>query len=321
MTFPVNQLVSFTLGCAVAAGAAGVLCRRRRSGAAAERERRRSEEEIRRLNAELESRVAERTAELALVNQSLTLEIQQRKQAQEEISWLAADLELQKEALEAANHELESFSSSVSHDLRAPLRHAKGFSQAFLEDFGETVPPEGVVQLERVVASCARMESLIDDLLKLARVTRAGIHCRSVNLSDLAREVAEELRQNRQGRHVEFVVSREAQVFGDEHLLRIALENLVGNAWKYTGKRDGAVVEFGVRDGEERVFFVRDNGVGFDMAHADRLFNPFQRLHNQADFDGTGIGLATVQRIVHRHGGRIWAESAPDAGATFFFTL
>ena len=224
--------------------------------------------------------------------------------------------------LEAANRELEAFSHSVSHDLRAPIRHIDGFIRALLEDHGERLGERGKEDLERVLAASRRMSQLIDDMLHLSRVTRAERTRELTDLAALAREIAAELRRNHPGRRVEFEAGQAEPAQCDPRLMRIALENLLGNAWKFTGKRDDARVEFGAseRDGKP-VYFVRDNGAGFDMSYVTRLFGAFQRLHSDDDFPGTGVGLATVQRIVHRHGGRIWAEAEIGKGAAFYFTL
>lgn len=250
-------------------------------------ERIRAEEEIRRLNAELEERVRERTRRL-----------------------------------EAANRELESFSYSVSHDLRAPLRSIEGFSKALQEDYEAKLGAEGKDFLRRVRSATQRMAGLIDDLLTLSRMSRAEMRSDSVDLSALSDEIAEELRRHEPQRTVSVVVQPGMQARGDPSLVRVVLQNLLHNAWKFSGRRRDARIEVGTieRNGRQ-VFFVRDNGVGFDMAYADRLFGAFQRLHGEADFPGTGIGLATVQRIVRRHGGEVWAEAAPEQGATLFFTL
>jgi light-regulated signal transduction histidine kinase (bacteriophytochrome) len=227
-----------------------------------------------------------------------------------------------KSAAEAANRELESFSYSVAHDLRAPLRGIDGFSQALLEDYHDKLDDDGRTYLKFVRESAQHMAQLIDDLLKLSRVTRSEFRQESSDLSSLARGVLAQLERADPDRRVEMVVKDGVVVQGDSRLLKIVLENLLGNAWKFTGKRADARIEFGatVSDGQ-RVFFVRDNGAGFDQAYAEKLFGVFQRLHAATEFEGTGIGLATVQRIVSRHGGRIWAEGAVDNGATFYFTL
>lgn len=224
--------------------------------------------------------------------------------------------------LKAVNKELEAFSYSVSHDLRAPLRHIDGFSQALSEEYAGAFDDKGKNYLRRMRGASQRMGELIDDLLRLSRVTRAEMRHERVSLSDLARTVAEELQKTEPDRRVEWAIAPRLAAEGDRPLLRVALENLLGNAWKFTRNRPGAKIEFGMIRREGRsAYFVRDDGAGFDMAYAGKLFSPFQRLHREEEFPGTGIGLATVQRIVHRHGGRIWAEGAVGRGATVFFTL
>jgi PAS domain S-box-containing protein len=225
-------------------------------------------------------------------------------------------------ALSAANAELEAFSYSVSHDLRAPLRSINGFSTVILEDYGHQLDPEARALFERVRAAAERMGQLIDDLLGLAGVGRAEMRQQAVDLSAIAREVTDQLREQAPGRDVVVRISDDALARGDRRLLRVALENLLHNAWKFTGDQPRAVIEFGAGEHDgHRVFFVRDNGAGFDMAYAHRLFGAFQRLHAFGEFEGNGIGLATVQRIVRRHGGQVWAEGAVGEGATFTFTL
>src|SRR5918997_1252639 len=236
------------------------------------------------------------------------------------------DLEDANHELEATNRELEAFSYSVSHDLRAPLRSIDGFSQILLEDYSDEIDEEGKDYLGRVRAASQRMGRLIDDILGLSRVTRGVMSRERVNLSSLAGEVAEELREARPDRTVELTVQRGLEVWGDPTLLRVALVNLMGNAWKFTEKEREAKVAFGQDEelshkGRVPVYYVSDNGAGFEMAYADKLFGAFQRLHGAEEFEGTGIGLATVQRVVHRHGGRIWAKGEVGQGATFFFTL
>jgi light-regulated signal transduction histidine kinase (bacteriophytochrome) len=241
--------------------------------------------------AELEQRVAERTVQLAAINQ-----------------------------------ELEAFSYSVAHDLRVPLRAIDGYSQLLLEDAADRLDVDDRHHLERIRAATQRMHQLIDDLLELSRLSRGDLERIPLDLSALAQAVAADLRRRSPGRQVEFVVAPGVMVRADAELMRAVLENLLGNAWKFTSKAPAARIEFGemreLRDGqEERIYFVRDNGVGFDTAQADKLFHAFQRLHAQDDFPGTGIGLATVRRVIHRHGGRVWAQGVEGQGATFYFTL
>jgi signal transduction histidine kinase len=228
----------------------------------------------------------------------------------------------QAQAAEAANKELEAFSYSVSHDLRGPLRGIAGFSQALVEDETDRLSPKGRDYLNRVRAGAQRMGELIDDLLRLSRVTRADLKKERVDLSALAGVVAGELRKANPTREVNVIIEPNATATADPRLVRIVLENLLGNAWKFTAKKSAATIELGTRvDDGTRVYFIRDNGAGFDMQYAERLFGAFQRLHSDKEFAGTGVGLATVQRIVVRHGGRIWAEGAVGKGATFQFTL
>jgi PAS domain S-box-containing protein len=253
-------------------------------------------------------------------------DITERHAAEAALQHLNADLErrvVERTAqLEAINKELESFSYSVSHDLRAPLRSIDGFSQALLEDYGDKLDSDGQEYLQRVRAATQRMAQLIDDLLSLARVTRSELHHDLVDLSAHAATIAEELQRTQPDRLVAFMIAPGLVTHGDERLLHLVLDNLLANAWKFTSKRPCAQIEFGaVAGADPQAYFVRDNGAGFDMAYADKLFGAFQRLHAMTEFAGTGIGLATVQRVIHRHGGRVWAESALDQGATFFFSV
>ena len=222
--------------------------------------------------------------------------------------------------LAVVNKELEAFSASVSHDLRSPLRAIDGFSKALIEDYADRLDDDGRNYLDRVRGGAQRMGLLIDDLLNLARITRAEVVLEDVDMTALARQVAAELAAGDPDRGVQADIAEGVHAQGDPRLLKIALDNLIGNAWKFTGGRDPAHIAFGTEDGG-KTFFVRDNGAGFDMAYADQLFRAFQRLHDARVFPGTGVGLATVQRIIHKHGGRIWAEAAPDEGAVFRFTL
>jgi PAS domain S-box-containing protein len=225
-------------------------------------------------------------------------------------------------ALAVANRELEAFSYSVSHDLRAPLRGIDGFSQALLEDYPDRLDEQGKDYLQRVRSATQRMGALIDDMLSLSRVTRSEMKRETVDLSALAQSITEELQTTQPERRAEFVIASGLTASGDARLLQVLLVNLLDNAWKFTGKHPQARVEFGCTQVEgEPAYFVRDDGAGFDMTYADKLFGTFQRLHTEAEFPGTGIGLATVQRIVHRHGGRVWAEGKVEEGATFHFTL
>ncbi len=249
-------------------------------------------------------------------------DITERKKAEARIMSLNRQLRLKIDELSSANRELEAFSYSVSHDLRSPLRSINGFSQEILEDYGDKLDENGLDSLRRICAASQRMDLLIGGLLNLSRLSRSDVAREKVDLSALARDVAGHLRKNQPDREVEVLITGGLVDEGDERLLYVLLQNLLGNAWKFTEKLPKAVIEFGMgRAGGKPAYFVRDNGAGFDMEYADKLFRPFQRLHDTADFSGTGIGLATVQRIIHRHGGKVWARGEVGKGATFYFTL
>jgi light-regulated signal transduction histidine kinase (bacteriophytochrome) len=254
----------------------------------------------------------------------LQAEIVERQQAERRAQDLNQGLQQAVAELRSVNKELETFSYSVSHDLRAPLRSIDGFSQALLEDCEDRLDEAGRDYLRRIRAATQRMGHLIDDLLTLSRVIRSDMRRESIDLSRIASQIVADLHQADPERQVELVIQPGTIAQGDSRLLQAILENLLNNAWKFTLKTIPARIEFGSIEGTATTpiaYFVRDNGVGFDLAYADKLFSPFQRLHSVSEFPGNGIGLATVQRIVHRHGGRVWAEGALNRGATFYFTL
>ena len=224
--------------------------------------------------------------------------------------------------LEAANNELEAFSYSVSHDLRAPLRHVDGFSRILIESQGHKMSEEGQRYLGEIRDASQRMAGMIEDLLRLAQIGRQELRLQKTNIRDLIDDVLADLKSDLCERRIEWRVGELPSLECDRGLIKQVFTNLVGNAVKYTRPRDVAVIEIGHRDGDGHpVIFVRDNGAGFEMKYADKLFGAFQRLHRQDEFEGTGVGLATVHRIIRRHGGRIWAEAEPQKGATFYFTL
>lgn len=252
----------------------------------------------------------------------LAQEVNERKRAEQELRLLTESLDQRSGELETANRELDAFAYSVSHDLRAPLRSMDGFSQALVEDFGDRLDAQGRDFIQRIRGAAQRMGRLIDDLLTLSRITRAELRRTSVDLSAQARRIAADLQEGPEERQVEFVIADGLTVDGDSRLLHIAIDNLIGNAWKFTARTPSARIEVGsTTEAGETVYFVRDNGAGFDMAYADKLFGAFQRLHAPDEFPGTGIGLATVQRVIRKHGGKIWAEGRVGQGATFYFDL
>lgn len=255
---------------------------------------------------ELGQRVEEQTQELRIAHQEL-------QQTNSEVMRSALELE-------AANRELDAFAYSVSHDLRAPLRSINGFTRMLRDSYSETLDARGRDYLDRVHVACGRMSAMIEDLLKLSHVARCEIRTEPIDLGTIARDIAGALRESDPDRTVEFAIADNLVVNGDQGLLRAALENLLSNAWKFTSKVEQGRIEVGQSE-EHSSYFVRDNGAGFDMTYAQQLFAPFKRLHREADFPGTGIGLATVQRIIGRHGGRIWADAELEKGATFYFTL
>jgi light-regulated signal transduction histidine kinase (bacteriophytochrome) len=244
------------------------------------------QEEARRRNAELEQRVQERTAQL-----------------------------------ESTNRELEAFCYSVSHDLRAPLRAVRGFSEVLTEQYAGQLDERGKDFLQRVTGASLQMDNLVEDLLRLSRVSRGEIQNQEIHLSPIAEDILLGLKQSEPARNVEISIAPDLRANGDARLARLVLDNLLRNAWKFTGKRERARIEFGRSEEPSAAFFVRDNGVGFDMAYSSRLFGVFQRLHSPAEFPGSGVGLAIVQRVINRHGGRVWAEGVVNAGATIYFTL
>ncbi len=289
-------------------------------------DRREAREATRRAQETLERRVIERTAALVLATEELQAEVATRRATEDKVRKLNEELEgrvLQRTAeLEAANRDLETFSYTVSHDLRAPLRGMRGFSQILLEEYGDRLDPQAKHYLEQIDSAGRRMTELIESLLALGRASHGELRRERIDLREMAGDVVHELRLAHPGRTVQAEIAEDLTAEADPRLLQTVIANLLGNAWKFTAKRADAQIEMGMETrGGERCYFVRDNGVGFDMAQAQKLFMPFQRLHAEREFHGSGIGLVTVRRIIERHGGRVWAEGEPGAGATFYFTL
>lgn len=281
-----------------------------------------AEEALQEAYAKLEQRVEERTVELRTANKSLQREISERKQAAEKIKRLNEDMERRAVELEALNKELEAFSYSVSHDLRAPLRHITGFAELLEKHAAVALDDKGRRYLKTISDSANQMGRLIDDLLAFSRMGRVDMSSTTVELVSLVRSILGDMEAETWGRKIVWKIGPLPTVRGDPTMLRLALVNLISNAVKYTRPQTEAHIEIGFTpDDEETVCFIRDNGVGFDMRYVDKLFGVFQRLHSADEFEGTGIGLASVRRIIHRHGGRVWAEGAVDGGAAFYFSL
>jgi PAS domain S-box-containing protein len=278
-------------------------------------ESKKTEEEVRLLVKEMEQKVIERTKELH--NSQLAL-----LNVVDDLNQSAKQTDLINRRLKETNKELAAFSYSVSHDLRAPLRSIDGFSLALLEDYQNKLDDTGKNYLHKIRAATQHMGLLIEDMLKLSRITHVELHHESIDLSKIVKSIADTLQQRNPERNVKMTIREGIIIKGDLNAMQIALTNLLENAWKFTGKQEQSFIEFGVTLTEgQKIFFIRDNGVGFDMTYVNKLFGAFQRLHSTDEFPGTGIGLATVKRIITRHGGQIWAEGEIDKGATFFFTL
>lgn len=285
-------------------------------------ERKQTEEELAKHRDHLEEIVHERTTEL----EKRISEVEKLNSAMvnlmEDLRISNKNLEMSTRQLNNANKELEAFAYSVSHDLRAPLRGIDGFSQVLLEDYADKLDEDGRHYLKRVRAGTQRMGRLIDDILQLSRDGRREMKPESVDLSKLAVKISEELEQPEPERKVEIIIKEGLVVNGDAHLLQIVFNNLLENAWKFTGKCSEARIEFGLTESEGKsAYYVKDNGAGFNMDYVEKLFMPFQRLHSESEFTGTGIGLANVQRIIHRHGGSVWAEGEEGKGAIFYLTV
>ena len=258
--------------------------------------------------------------------EGLVTNINERKRIELELNQyrdhLQSLVETRTSELEASNRELEAFSYSVSHDLRAPLRTMQGFTELVLDNYADALAEDAKLYLTRVSDGGIYMQELIEDLLSLAKLSKTNLHRQHLNMSEMAETILLEMQQQQDDRHIEYIIHPAMEVMGDKRLIEVLLRNLIGNAWKYTARRPLAHIEFGVEFHEsETVFFIKDNGIGFDNQHAEKLFQVFHRLHCEAEFDGTGIGLAIVARIVARHGGQVWASGKPDSGASFYFTL
>jgi len=278
-----------------------------------------AQEELARLNATLGEKILERTA-------NLTAEIADRKRAEAEVKKLNEELELRvgerTVELEAANRELEAFSFSVSHDLRSPLRAMNAFSSELREEFSSHLPPEAQDLLDRVISSAQRMKQLLDDLLRFSQLSRQALSRQAVEIQPIVRGLIEELRTEHSEKPLDIRLAELPDCIGDRSLLTQVFANLLSNAFKFTRYKAKAMIEIGYLNGAtEGTYFVRDNGAGFDMQHAGKLFGVFQRLHGQEEFEGTGVGLSIVHRIIQRHGGRVWAQAEAEKGATFFFTV
>ena len=283
-------------------------------------------ERLRIAHDDLEARVNARTNELAAANKTLKEEVAERQAAEAEVRKLNADLEQRvlerTSALAASNADLEAFTYSVAHDLQAPLRHVQSYAEMLLMDYSARIPEEAHHYLQRIAIQGKNMSRMLEDLLKLSLIGKQDLSLQKTNLNEVVDEVLSGIKQEINGREIEWHVGNLPLVSCDPGLLRLVFVNLLSNAVKYTRPREHAVVEVGqARRGRETSIFVRDNGVGFAMEHAGKLFGVFQRLHRATEFEGTGVGLATVSRIVRKHGGRIWAEAAEDKGASFYFTL
>jgi light-regulated signal transduction histidine kinase (bacteriophytochrome) len=281
----------------------------------------RQAEQIERLQAENRTAQRENTG-LRAAAQADRCEIDELRRAQHQIQVLNFDLESRNRGLEELNKELESFSYAVSHDLRSPLRSIHGFAEALMQSAGSKLSPEECGWLKRISDAAARMDRLTEDLLRLSRITRSQLKRERIDMAQMARDIVRELRQADPQRNVAVAIADSLHVTADPVLMRVVLANLLGNAWKYTGRRSEALISFADEPGGALpIFCVRDNGAGFDMAYASKLFAPFQRLHSAREFPGSGVGLACVARVIHKHGGRIWADAKTGEGAAFFFTI